>query len=301
MSDSRGKGFAAAGGAFLLWGLVPIYWKTLAQVNATELILHRVVWSVLLLWVLIAVRGRTRDFLRALSSVRSIIGNGVAGLLLSANWLIYIWAVNAGRVIDTSLGYFLVPFVSAALGYAVLHERLNRAQVFAMALALTGVAIQIARAERFPWVGLGLAATFGLYGLMRKRSVLGSLTGLGVETTILAPVAAALLIYLHRDGGGALGRVDVTTHILLFGTALVTTVPLLLFSMGARLIPLASVGLLQFITPSCSLLLGLFLYGEPLPPARLISFLMIWTGLAVYVIDLRRNRTRVSIDPAEGR
>ncbi len=300
MPESRAKGFAAAGGAFLAWGLVPLYWKALAEVGAFELILHRVVWSVLLLWFLIAMRGRMREFLRAFSSVKSIATNGLAGVLLSANWLIYIWAVNAERIIDTSLGYFLVPFVSAALGYFVLHERLNRAQIFAMGLAFAGVAIQIVQAGRFPWVGLGLAGTFGVYGLMRKRSSLGSLTGLGVETTILAPVAAGLLIYLHSEGSGALGRADGATHFLLFGTALVTTVPLLLFSAGARLIPLASVGVMQFITPTCTLLLGLFLYGEPLPPARLISFLIIWVGLAVYLVDLRRSRGRISAEAAEG-
>lgn len=300
MSDSRVKGFAAAGGAFLLWGLVPLYWKELQHVGAFELILHRIVWSVLLLWVLIILRGRIRNFLSGFSTAASIATNGLAGLLLSANWLIYIWAVNADRIIDTSLGYFLVPFVSTALGYFVLHERLNRAQTCAMTLAFAGVMVQIVHAGRFPWVGLGLATSFGLYGLIRKQSSLGSLTGLGVETTLVAPIAVGLLIHLHRIGEGALGRTDPTTHVLLVGTALVTSIPLLLFSTGARLIPLGSVGLLQFITPSCTLLLGLFLYHEPLPSAKLISFLIIWTGLAIYLLDLRRNRLAPPAGAAEG-
>ncbi|HLS28786.1 MAG TPA: EamA family transporter RarD [Opitutales bacterium] len=294
MTKSSAKGYAAAGGAFLLWGLVPLYWKQLADISALELMLHRIVWSVVLLIFLIKLRGRMRDFLNAFSTLGSLGINFLAGSLLSANWLIYIWAVNADRIIDTSLGYFLVPFVSTALGLFVLNERLNRAQIVAMVFALIGVMIQVIHVGRIPWVGLGLAGTFGLYGLLRKRSTLGSLTGLGVETTLIAPVALGMLIYLHQGGNGSLGQVDLLSHILIIGTAVVTTVPLLLFSVGARLIPLSRIGLMQFITPFCTLFLGLLIYDEPLPPARLISFIIIWIGLMIYLIDLHRDRRRNS-------
>lgn len=299
MSDSQAKGFLAAGGAFVLWGLVPLYWKQLASINALELILHRIVWSVVLLIILIALRGRMRDFLTAFSTLRSLAINALAGFLLSANWLIFIWAVNADRIIDTSLGYFLVPFVSAGLGFFVLKEHLNRAQVIAMSLALVGVMIQVIYVGRVPWVGLGLSGTFGVYGLLRKRSPLGSLTGLGVETTLIAPFAIGALIYFHHEGTGALGQVDLLTHTLLIGTAVVTTIPLLLFSMGARLIPLSSIGLMQFSTPFCTLFLGLLVYHEPLALAKLVSLLIIWSGLMIYLVDLNRNRRRSASEEAK--
>lgn len=266
----------------------------LAHVAAFELILHRIVWSVLLLAVIIAARGRLRVFATAFTQPKSLVTHGVAGVLLSINWLVFVWAVNVDRVIETSLGYFLVPFVSTALGYFFLHERLKPVQIAAMGLAFGGVLIQIVAYGAIPWVGLTLAFSFGLYGLMRKQSPLGSLTGLGVETVLLAPLAIGALLYLHHGGGGALGRADLTTHLLLAGTALVTTVPLLLFSTGARLIPLSSIGLMQFITPSCTLLLGVFLYHEPFPLGRFVSFLLIWIGIGIYLIDLGRNRARVT-------
>jgi chloramphenicol-sensitive protein RarD len=283
LPDSQFKGFAAAGGAFLIWGLVPLYWKMLAQISAFELILHRIIWSILLLLVLIVARGHLRDFAQAFARVGSLGKNALAGLLLSANWFVFIWAVNADRVIDTSLGYFLVPFVSTGLGVFFLHERLNRIQLAAMGLALAGVALEVIRFGSVPWVGVALATSFGLYGLLRKQSPLGSLTGLGVETALLTPLALGILLFLQAGRGESLGEASALTHVLLVGTGLVTAVPLLLFSAGARLIPLSSIGLMQFLTPSITLLLGIFLYREPFPPVRLASFFMIWLGLAIYL------------------
>lgn len=267
----------------------------LPQISAFELILHRIVWSILILLVLILVRGRWRDFVSAFASIGSVGKNALAGLLLSSNWFVFIWAVNADRVIDTSLGYFLVPFVSTGLGVFFLHERLNRIQLSAMALALAGVILQMIHFGAIPWVGVALATSFGLYGLLRKQSPLGSLTGLGVETALLAPMALGILLYLQGYGGvgngvETTGGADAWTHLLLVGTGLITTVPLLLFSTGARLIPLSSIGLIQFLTPSITLLLGVFLYHEPFPPVRFASFLMIWIGLAIYLFDAEGRR-----------
>ena len=272
----------AAVAAYAMWGVVPLYWKQLAAVDAVELIAHRLVWSLVLLVPLIAWRRQWDELATVLRTGRGFAASTVSGLLLSANWLIYVWAVNAGHVVECSLGYFLVPLLNVALGRVVLGERLRRLQVIAVAVAAAGVGLLVVRLGHVPWIALGLAGSFGFYGLMRKRSPLGPLRGLTAETLLLAPVAGAFLGWRAWHGGGALGHVDGATTALVISTGLVTAVPLLLWASAARRLPLATLGILQYVAPTLQFLLGVALYHEPLPPERLQAFALIWIALVLY-------------------
>jgi len=292
MPPSLNKGYLVTGGSFLIWGLVPLFWTQLEGISAFELIHHRILWSLGFVAVLIALRGRMHEYLHALRSGSLARLSVLSGLLLTANWLIFIWAVHHGRVIETSLGYFIAPFVNTGLALIVLRERIGPIHALALGLAMAGVGIQLFDHGGFPWFALGLAFSFGFYGLLRKQSPLGSMTGLGVETTLLAPFAIGMLLLFHLDGSGALGRVDLSTHLWLAATGVVTAIPLLLFATGARLIPLSSVAILQFITPSVSLLLGVFVYREPFGALRLTSFILIWIGLALFLVNTTAKVSR---------
>jgi chloramphenicol-sensitive protein RarD len=206
----------------------------------------------------------------------------LSALLLAGNWLVYVWAVNNGHVVDTSLGYFITPLVNVLLGYLVLHERPRRLQWAAVAIAASGVLWLTARAGEIPWIALVLAASFGVYGLLRKTAPLGSLEGLALETMLLAPIALPLLAIWTLQGGAALAGADAATLGWLLLAGPVTAVPLLLFAAGARRIPLATLGLLQYIGPTLQFVLGVWLFREPLEISRLIGFMLIWLALAVY-------------------
>ncbi len=275
----------AASGAYLIWGLFPLYWKQLQGVNATELIAHRVVWALALLLGLVACKGRLGEFQRGLREPRTLGGHLLSGVLLSINWLVYVWGVNSGHVIECSLGYFLVPLINVLLGRFVLGERLRRLQAVAIALATLGVAMMVWIVGRPPWIALALAGTFGLYGLLRKRSSFGPLLGLTAETTLLAPAALLFLTWRWREGSGALGQVDSYTTAFILSTGVVTAIPLLLFAKGARGLRLTTLGLLQYLAPTCQFLLGWLAYREPLSPGRAWAFATIWLGLLLYSLD----------------
>jgi chloramphenicol-sensitive protein RarD len=286
------RGALAASGCFLFWGLVPVYWKQMAGVAAVELITHRVVWSLLLLLGVIAWQ---RDFpaLRdALCSPRRAGLSLLSGLLLATNWGVYIWAVNTGHVIESSLGYFLVPLFNVALGSLVLHERLRPLQWTAIGGAAAGVGLLLFRAGHVPWIALAIAGTWAGYGLLKKKSALGAITGLAAETALLFPFAAAAVSWWHHTGAGALGRVDAWQHSLVLSVGVVTAVPLLLFAYGAQRIPLTTLGLLQYLAPSVQFLLGYFLYREPFDAARLQAYALIWAGLTLYSADSFWSRRR---------
>ena len=283
--DQARSGALAATLCYLLWGLVPLYWTQLAAINSLELIAHRHVWSLVLLVGLIGAQGGFTTVAAALRTPRSIGTHFLSATLLTANWLVYVWGVNTGHVIETSLGYFLVPLVNVAAGRFVLHEHLRRMQWIAIASAATGVAVMIAQLGRPPWIALVLAATWGGYSLMRKQSSLGSLAGLTVETLLLAPFAVTLLAWQHHTGAGALGRVDLRTHVLVLSAGIITAIPLLLFGYGARRIRLSTLGLLQYLAPSVQLGLGIWVYHEPFSRARIFGFAFIWAALALYTAD----------------
>lgn len=284
-SPEAARGALAAALCYFLWGLVPLYWKQLGSVNPVELIAHRQIWSLVLLLVIVAAQRGFRPVFAALGSLGSVAVNGLGAALLTANWLVYVWGVNTGHVIETSLGYFLVPLVNVAAGRFVLHEHLRRAQWIAIGLAATGVVLMIVQLGRPPWIALALAGTWGVYSLMRKKSPLPPVTGLTVETLLLAPFALGFLLWQEHTGEGALGRADARIHVLVLSSGVITAIPLLLFGYGARRIRLSTLGLLQYLAPSVQLLLGVWVYHEPFSRSRMTSFAFIWGALALYTAD----------------
>ncbi len=286
----------AAALAYILWGLFPLYIKQVAHVGALEVVAHRSVWSLVLLLGLLAVLRRFAWLREALRQPRVLGAFALSALLLSVNWLVYVWAVSNDRVLDASLGYFINPLFNVMLGYVVLHERPRPWQWAAVALAAAGVLWLALGAGQFPWVALTLAGSFGLYGLLRKTAALGALEGLTLETLLLAPLAAGLLLWLGWQGQGAFAQGDAATNAWLLLAGPVTAVPLLLFAAGARRVTLATLGLLQYLGPTIQFLLGIYLYHEPFDPRRGLGFALIWAGLLLYTGEslwrLRREAAR---------
>lgn len=279
------RGGLATTAAFVAWGLLPVYWKAIQDVPALEILCHRIVWSLLFLTGLVAFstnRGEIRQGLAQRSTRLLLLASSLA---LCANWLIYIWAVNTGHVLEASLGYFITPLVNVLLGMLFLGERLGRLQALAVTLAAVGVGYQILLLGALPWISLGLALSFGTYGLLRKKAPIGSTAGLFVETLFLGIPALGAIVLFESGGAGALGTGTPLRLLLLAGSGIVTSVPLLLFTFGARRINLATVGILQYVSPTISFCLGIFLFAEPFSAKRLVTFLFIWAALALYSAD----------------
>ena len=269
-------------GAFLWWGIAPLYFKAVKQVPSLEILAHRVVWSVALLVVIVAAMGRLRDLRPA---VRGRLHMYVATTaLVSVNWLLFIWAVNNDHVLEASLGYFINPLVSVVLGVSVLGERLNDRQKAAVGLAAIGVLILVVRAGVFPWISLALALTFAFYGLLRKRAQIDPFIGLLVETALLAPIAIAFLVFLESRGEGFFAS-STPMSLMLIAAGPVTSVPLVLFAAGVRRLPLSMIGLLQYLAPTGQFLLAVLAFGEPFTAAHVATFSCIWTSLAIYSGD----------------
>lgn len=288
------RGALAAAACYLFWGVVPLYWRRLSHLDAYEVIAHRGLWSLFVLLTLCALRGELRAVLATVREPRAAIRNLLTALLLTTNWLLYVIGVNSGRVVECSLGYFLVPLVNVAAGRFVLGERLRRAQWIAIALAAIGVLAMVVQFGAVPWFALGLAATWGTYGLLRKRSKLSALAGLGSETLLVAPIAIAFLAWLAANGDGVLTRGDRSDLVWLVSTGVVTVIPLLWFGYGAQRIRLSTLGLLQYLSPSVQLAIGVLVYDEPFPPARALCFAFLWVGLALYTIDNLLQQRRPS-------
>ena len=278
--------------AYVAWGLFPIFFKQLSNVNAVEVVMHRMVWSLVFLMGVLAVLRRWA-WLGELTRQPKVLGAfALSALLLSANWSVYVWAVQNAHVVDASLGYFILPLVNVAFGFAFLKERPRPVQWLAVAVAAAGVVWLTVQAGRLPWVALVLAATFGVYGLLRKVATLGALEGLTLETLLLAPFAIGLLAWWAWHGRGALVQGDASTLGWLLLAGPLTAIPLLLFAAGARRIPMATLGILQYISPSLQMLLGVWLYGEAFDPARAVGFYLIWLALVVYSLDSLWNGRR---------
>lgn len=289
------KGIFYAAGAYMLWGLLPIYWKSLQGVPALEILAHRMTWSLAVVLLLLAFQRHWSWIRRALSSPR-ILGTFLASAtLLSVNWGVYIWAVNAGHVVETSLGYFINPLVNVLLGVLFLGERLRPWQGAAIALAVGGVLYLTFSYGALPWIALTLAGSFGLYGLLRKTAALTSLEGLTLETALLFLPALGFLLFLEGSGQAAFGHASPGTSLLLAGAGVATAIPLLLFATGARLITLTTLGFLQYMAPTIQFMLGVFLYREPLSTERLIGFCLIWLALIVYSIEGMRQGRRARL------
>jgi chloramphenicol-sensitive protein RarD len=286
------KGVLFGLAAYLAWGFLPVYFKHLGGVLPTEVVAQRVLWSVLLLAALIAATRRWTHLRAAIANPRALKILTASALLIGANWLIYIWAITADHVLETSLGYFLNPLVNVVMGVVLLKERLTRAQGIAVGLAAIGVAVLAAGASSGLWISLSLAGTFATYGLLRKIAPVESLEGLAIETILLAPVAALYLGWLATRGELAFGS-DPHLSWLLALSGVMTATPLLLFAAAARRLRYSTLGLLQYLAPTIQFLLAVLAYGEPLTSAHIVCFALIWAGLAIYAADgLRRAPLR---------
>jgi chloramphenicol-sensitive protein RarD len=277
-------GVLAAGSAYLLWGAFPIYFHALAGVPPGEVLAHRIVWSTLFMVALVAVLRRWGEVRRQLRPAGTAPVLAATAVLISTNWLVYIWAVGAGHVLEASLGYFVNPLVSVLLGVVFLKEPLSRWQRASVALATAGVVALMLWLGRPPWVALTLAGTFGLYGLLRKRVQVDAITGLLAEVVVLAPLAGAWLAWQGAHAGLRFGDSPGITA-LLASAGVITAVPLLLFGMGVRRLRLATIGLLQYVNPTAQFLIAVFLFGEPFSPAHGVAFSLIWASLGLYTWD----------------
>jgi chloramphenicol-sensitive protein RarD len=285
-------------GAYFLWGVLPLYFKAIAHVGAGEIVAHRILWSLLFLGVLATLWKRWPEIRAALSSAKMAATLALTALLIGANWLIYIYAVVSGHVLEGSLGYYLNPLVNVVLGVFLLKEKLSRGQKAAVLLAAAGVAVLAAGAGEAIWISLGLAASFACYGFLRKVAPVQAIEGLWVETLLLAPAALFWVIWLERSGGGAL-RADARTDILLVLGGAITAIPLLLFTAAAKRLPYSTLGFLQYVAPSLQFLLAVLVFGEPLTLAHMICFGAIWTALVVFVAEgVRQGRAARAAEAA---
>ncbi len=295
------KGVWLGIGAYAVWGLFPIYWKWLHQVPALQLVAHRIVWSFLLLAIVLLVLRQWRAFRAEARHLRTLRIYAVAGLLLSVNWGIYVWAVNAGYIVETSLGYFINPLLSVLLGVIILHERLRRAQWIAVGLAAAGVIYLTLAYGSLPWIALTLAFSFGLYGLVKKLAPLGALHGLTLETAVLFVPMLLYLILAETNGEGVFLHTDGISTLLMIGAGIVTVVPLLMFAAAVRLIPLSLVGILQYIAPTLQFLIGVLIFKEPFTPTLLIGFGLVWAALIVFTSESFWARRQTTLKLAEAR
>lgn len=278
------KGIWYAFGAYALWGLFPIYWKWLKQVPAIQLIGHRIVWSFILLLFVIFVTNKWTRF-RALLNRRVLAIHIFSSALLSVNWLVYVWGVNAGFVVETSLGYFINPLLSVMLGVIFLRERLRTWQWLPIGIAFVGVVYLTWAYGSLPWIALSLALSFGFYGLVKKTAPLGSLLGLTLETGLAFIPALGYLIFAEISGNGVFGHVGIRADLLMIGAGLVTTIPLLMFASAAQRIPLTMIGIMQYIAPTLQFLIGVLVYKELFTPTKLIGFSMIWFALIIFWME----------------
>jgi chloramphenicol-sensitive protein RarD len=293
------KGVWLGIGAYATWGLFPIYWKWLHQVPALQLLAHRIVWSFLLLAVVLSVMRQWQAF-RAEALQRRTLGiYAIAGLLLSINWGTYVWAVNAGYIVETSLGYFINPLLSVLLGVAILHEHLRRVQWVAVGLAAAGVIYLTLAYGAPPWIALTLAFSFGLYGFVKKTAPLGALHGLTLETAILFVPMLLYLIFVEVRSEGVFLHTDDVSTLLMVGAGIVTVVPLLMFAAAVRLIPLSLIGILQYIAPTLQFLIGVLIFKEPFTPTQLIGFGLVWLALIVFTSESFWARRQARLRLAE--
>jgi chloramphenicol-sensitive protein RarD len=290
METSR-SGALFALGAYGLWGVVPIYWKTLAHVPAAEVVAHRVIWSVFFVAGILAF---SRGFGRAATALRSrrtLAFLSASTFVIAINWGLFIWAVQSGRILQASLGYYVNPLVSVALGVVFLGERLSRSQVVAVVLATIGVLILTFAGGAFPWVSLVLAGTFAAYGLLRKLAPVDAIEGLFVETLLVLPIALAVVLFREHAGTGALGRGGFVRGSLLAAAGPITAVPLLFFAAAARRLPLTTLGFFQYVSPTLQFLCAVLLYGEKLTSAHIATFAFIWIGLCIFSLGMASQKT----------
>ena len=279
------KGILNGIAAYALWGFFPIYWKFLHKVPALQVIGHRIGWSFILLILIILITNQWKEFRSAALTPKVIGIYSIASVLLTINWLVYVWGVNSGFIVETSLGYFINPLFSVLLGVILLRERLRPAQWIPVTIAAIGVIYLTLVYGRLPWIALTLAFSFGFYGLVKKLAPLGSLYGLTLETGIAFPLALIYLLFAESGGTAAFLHESASTSILLIGAGAVTTIPLLMFASAAKAIPLTVIGLLQYIAPTLQFLIGIFLYKEPFDRSHFIGFGIVWVALIIFWVE----------------
>lgn len=279
--------------AYGMWGLFPLYWPLLEPATAAEILAHRMTWSLLaVLAILAAARTRWPAFLGTFRNPRTRWLLVTAAVILAVNWLTYIWGVNHGHVVETSLGYFINPLFTVLLGVVLLGERLRPVQWAALGLGVVAVLVLAGAYGRLPWIALVLAGTFGTYGLIKKKAAVPAVESLGVETAALFLPALGYLLFLQSAGEGTFGHVSVGHGLLLVGAGLVTTLPLLAFGAAAIRVPLSTLGLMQYLAPMLQFLVGVAIFHEPMPTARWIGFALVWAALAVLTADALRQSRR---------
>lgn len=285
-------GFLFALSAYLLWGFLPLYMKALAHVPPSEVIAHRVLWSIPIAGAVLLAQGRTADLKRALRTPSMLGMAAVTALLISVNWGFYVWSIGAGHALDAALGYYINPLFSIFLGAVLLKERLSKLQIAAVLLAALAVVVLTVGLGHLPMVALALTFTWGFYAYLKKKLPIGPNQGFTLEVLLLAPFALGYVIYLQNTGTGHFLQGNPTDSWLLFGCGLVTAVPLMLYANGAKLLRLSTIGIMQYIAPTMIFLTAVFVFGEPFGTARMIAFPMIWAALALYSVSMFNNRTR---------
>jgi len=293
------RGFLYGLGAYLLWGLFPLYWPLLEPAGATEILAHRVVWSLGFVVLLLSTRRQSGRLRSLATQPRTLATLGVAAVVIAVNWLTYIWGVNNGHVVETSLGYFINPLVTVLFGVLIFAERLRGAQWTALGIAAAAVVILTVDYGRLPWIALTLAMSFAIYGVLKKKSGVGPVEGLTVETAVLVVPAVGFLLLQQAGGVGTFGHAGTVNAVLLAGTGIVTAVPLLLFAGAAQRIPLSTIGILQYLAPTLQFLFGVLVFHEAVPPVRLAGFMLVWVALVIFTIDgisHHRRQLRVAVE-----
>ena len=299
-TNPQAAGVASAAGAYILWGILPIYWKLIQQVPSQQILAHRFIWSFVFLTAVILFTGKTSAFLNEVHDIvfkpQKLIYVVLASIFISINWFTYIWAVNHNHILETSLGYYINPLVSVILGIIVLKEKLSFWEAVSSIIAIIGVLNMTFHYGAFPWIALSLAFSFGLYGLFKKIVDISAITGITLETFFITPLALAFVINVQVNGTGAFNFNTAMVTALLMGAGVVTAIPLILFANGAKRLPLSIVGFLQYISPTITLFLGIFVYHEPFTTSRLTSFVLIWAALTIF--SLSKTKWLSQLEPA---
>ena len=281
------RGILYAGGAYAVWGIVPLYWQHLADVSPVEITMHRIVWCSLVGLLVTAVRGRVSRFISVLGTARVMAALAASSMLISVNWTIYVYCVSTHRLVEASLGYYLTPLVSIALGVIVLGEKVSRLRLVAIALATAAVAVQALALGGIPWIAPALALTFGFYGYVRKLTPVDAMDGLTIETSLLLPLTVPVLVFWALQGSAAFPAPTVARNVLLIGTGPLTAVPLVLFAAGARRVRLTTLGFLQYFSPTLTLLVATLILGERFTATNLVTFGCVWAALVLVSLEGR--------------
>ena len=292
-------GFCYGLAAYTVWGFLPLYWKLLQMIPSTEILAHRIFWSFFYVIIILSIQGKGRLLKETLMDKRAVKLIAAASVLITVNWGLYIWAVNNNHVVESSMGYYINPLIVVLLGTVVLKEKLNFWQIISLVFAVVGVLILTIQYGKFPWVSLLLALSFALYGLFKKLIQADSLVGLALETMLIMPFAMGFILIKQGYGTGVIGAIPLKTTILLLCSGLATATPLLWFAKGAKRIPLSTMGFLQYISPTISLLLGILVFKESFTGTHLISFGFIWCGLIIYSLSqlgIIKNRQKETLE-----